>query len=425
MRFSNFIGFSSLGIIFFIGLLFTSCGSFQNSSYYSDGIYNSDNVIVIRRNKKTPATNAYSQYFDEQANQYNWDNNSDNVALTNVDSLNQGNLNNYQSNSNWGGGNKTTQIIIQSTPLNFGFGGNWWGYGGFYDPYVAYWDYNFYNPYRWNRFAWGFNRPFFNDFYPYYGYGFYGNPYFYGGGFWNGYGYAYNNPYRRPFNRVNNRRTNFRRNRAYSSSYRGQAAASGIRRTTVNTRAQRNNNGTSASLTNRNSRSSRQSNSVRAGTAPTQTQQGRTASVRQNINLDNTKNQVSRTQITQENQNRSQIERVVRQMQGKGFDIQVINNTEQARRFSQQNQFRNVVNQGGRSNTQVISRNNNSNNTTKEYSSSRKYRNNSSTRSQSSNFRSSNSRSHIAPARVSSGGGRSFSSGRSSSGRSSSGGRRQ
>jgi hypothetical protein len=422
MRFSKFIGLSSLGIIFFSGLLFTSCGSFKSGSYYSDGIYNSDNVIVIRRNKKTPATNAYTQYFDQQANQYNWDNNTDSVALTNVDSLNQGFSNNYQSNPNWGGGNKTTQIIIQSTPLNFGFGGNW-GFGGFYDPYVAYWDYNFYNPYRWNRFAWGFNRPFFNGFFPYYGYGFYGNPYFYGGGFWNGYGYAYNNPYRRPFNRFNNnRRNDIRRNRAYSSTYRGQAAAAGVGRTAVNTRAQRNNNGTSASLTNENSRSSRQSNS--AGTATAQTQQGRTASVRQSQNLDDTESRVRRTQSNRETQNRSQIDRVMRQMQANGFDIQVINTTEQARRYQLQNQARNVVNQGGRSNRQAVSRNN-SNNSTKEYSSSRNYSNSSSTRSSSSNARSSSSRSYSAPVRVSSGAGRSSSSGRSSSGRSSSGGRRQ
>ena len=422
MRFSSFIGFSNLGIFFFSGLLFISCGSFQSGSYYSDGIYNSDNVIVVRRNKKTPIASAYTQYFDQQANQYNWDNKADNIALTNVDSLNQGNVNNYQSNPNWGGGNKTTQIIIQSTPLNFGFGGNW-GFGGFYDPYLTYWDYNFYNPYRWNRFAWGFNRPFFNGFYPYYGYGFYGNPYFYGGGFWNGYGYTFNNPHRRPFNRFNNnRRNDIRRNRAYSSSYRGQAAGAGVGRTAVNTRAQNNNSGAYASLTNENSRGGRQSDS--AGTTTVQTQQGRTANVRQSQNLDDTENRVRRTQNNRETQNRSQIDRVMRQMQANGFDVQVINTPERARRYQQQNQSRNVVNLGRQSNRQVISRNNN-NNSTKENSSSRSYSNSSSTRSQSPSARSSSSRSYRTPARISSGAIRSSSSGRSSSGRSSSGGRRQ
>jgi len=161
MRFSSFISLPSLGILLFGTSFLTSCGSFQSSSYYSDGIYNSDNVIVVRRNKKAPVSNAYTQYFDEQAQQYSWDNSNESVALTDVDALNQSNSNDLQSSPNWGGGNKTTQIIIQSSPLNFGLAGNW-GFGGFYDPYFAYWDYNFFNPYRWNRFAWGFNRPFFN-----------------------------------------------------------------------------------------------------------------------------------------------------------------------------------------------------------------------------------------------------------------------
>ena len=101
MRFSKSISLSALGIILFSGLLFTACGSFQNASYYSDGIYNDDNVIVIRRTQNKPAANAYTQYFDQQAKQYNWDDSNNDVALTNVDSLNQGNLNNYQSNPNW------------------------------------------------------------------------------------------------------------------------------------------------------------------------------------------------------------------------------------------------------------------------------------------------------------------------------------
>lgn len=425
MRFSKSISLSALGIILFSGLLFTACGSFQNASYYSDGIYNDDNVIVIRRTQNKPAANAYTQYFDQQAKQYNWDDSNDDVALTNVDSLNQGNLNNYQSNPNWGGGNKTTQIIIQSTPLNFGFGGNW-GYGGFYDPYLAYWDYNFYNPYRWNRFAWGFNRPFFNGYYPYYGYGFYNNPYFYGGGFWNGfgYGYAYNNPYSRPFNRINNnRRSNAARNRAYSPSYRGQAAIGG--RSQINTRAvqRENNSPANASLENGNARQSRTANTEI--TLPNLVQQGRTASVRQTQNLDDTENRVRRSQNSQENQNRSHIDRVVRRLQGNGIEVQVINDANQARQYSQQNSDRNVVNLGGRSNTQAVSRNNNSNNTATEYRSSRNYNNSSSTRNANSNVRSNSSRSYSAPARVSSGGGRSSSSGRSSSGRSSSSGRRQ
>ena len=422
MRFSKSISFSALGIIFLNGLLFTACGSFQNASYYSDGIYNDDNVIVIRRAKKQPASNAYTQYFDQQAQQYSWDDSSNDVALTNVDSLNQGNLNNYQSNPNWGGGNKTTQIIIQSSPLNFGIAGNW-GYGGFYDPYLAYWDYNFYNPYRWNRFAWGgFNRPFFNAYYPYYGYGFYHNPYFYGGGFWNGYGYAYNNPYNRAYNRVNRNRADIRRNHAYSPSYRGQAASG--RRSDINASvAQRSNTSANATLRNNNGRQARTANTNTE--LPNLVRQGRTASVRQSQQLNNTPRRAQTSRSSNENSNRSNIDRVIRKLQGNGLDVQVINSRTQARQYRQQSPARNGANTAGRSYSNASSKNDSGNNTVKGYRSSSNYNNSSSTRNSSSNIRSNSSSSYRAPARVSSGGGRSSSSGRSSSGRSSSSGRRQ
>lgn len=415
MHFSTSTSFRALGIILISGLLFTGCGSFQNASYYSDGIYNSDNVIVIRRNKKTNAPNAYSQYFDQQAKQYNWEDTGGNVALTEVDSLNQGNLKNYQTNPNWGGGNKTTQIVIQSSPLFLGNFGNW-GFGGFYDPYLAYWDYNYYNPYRWNRFAWGFNRPFFGGYYPYYRPGFfYGDPFFYGGGFWNGYGYAYNRPFNRRFNRVNRQRgAEIRNNRSYSSSYRGQASNGGGRSTVSTRAAQRDNTSVSSSRNqDDNPRSSSTVNDV-----PNLVQRGRTAATRQNLN--DTEERVSRTQNNRSNGQRSQIDRVIRNMQNNGFEIQVIDNVQQARRYSTQNRTQNVVNGGNRSSTQR----NSQPASAKEYRSSRNNNNTPSSSRSSNNVRSNSSRSYSAPARVSSGG-RSSGSGRSSSGRSSSSGRRQ
>jgi len=415
MRFSTSTSFRALGIILFSGLLFTGCGSFQNASYYSDGIYSDDNVIVIRKTKKTSTANAYSQYFDQQAKQYSWDDSNNDVALTNLDSLNQGNLTNYQTNPNWGGGNKTTQIVIQSSPLYLGNYGNW-GFGGFYDPYFAYWDYNYYNPYRWNRFAWGFNRPFFGGYYPYYRPGFfYGDPYFYGGGFWNGYGYAYNRAFNRHYYRANhNNRSNFRNHRAYSSSYRGQATSG--RRTSVSTAAvQQNSANVSGSRSTANS--PRPSNQVTE--VPNLVRRGRTATTRQNNNT--TENRGRASQRNAENSNRSQIERVIRSMQNNGFDIQVINSAQQARRYAAQNRLGNGLNSGNRSATSPSRSNTTS--SPKKYTTGRNYSKPSSSRN--SNAQSSPSRSYSPPARVSTSGGRSSSSGRSSGGRSSSGGRRQ
>ena len=65
MRFS-LISRYSLGLIFIFSILVSACGSYQNSSYYSDGIYTNDNIIVVKRKNAKAKKNAYSQYFDEK-----------------------------------------------------------------------------------------------------------------------------------------------------------------------------------------------------------------------------------------------------------------------------------------------------------------------------------------------------------------------
>ena len=417
----------SLRLSMLAGFLFTACGSYQSASYYSDGIYSSDNVIVVRRNKPQAQTNAYSQYFDEKAKQYNWNDNNATVVLTDVDSLNQGNLKNYQSNPNWGGGNKTTQIVIQNNPPFYGAG---WGFGnwnfGYYNPYA--WNnfaWGFNNPWRfnrwnrWNRWGWGYNYPFFSPFDPYFGNAFYyGNPYFYGGGYWNG--YALNNRYWNRFDRRNQRNAVRNNRRVYSSSYRGQASSGGQRSTVATNRSASTRNNASPS-TNSNRRSSLSPDEVVE--VPNLVERGRTASVRNRQNNNENDARSRRQQTANEAQNRSQIDQVIRSLQNRGYNIQVINDTQRAREYSRQNPSGSMRNNNSSTNyssgqekgapSSRRSYSNESNNTSSR----------SSNRSSRSNYSSSPSRSYSAPARVSSGGGRS-SSGGSSSGRSS-GGRRQ
>lgn len=427
----------SLGYTFFAGILFSACGSYQNASYYSDGIYSSDNVIVVRRTKPQPKTNAYSRYFDEKAKQYTWNDTNDNVVLTDVDSLNQGNLKNYQTNANWGGGNKTTQIIIQTNPLPLAYGGVW-GYGDFFNPYFNNWNFGYYNPYAWNRFGWGFNRPwrfnrwgwgfydpFFSPFDPYFGNAFYfGNPYFYGGGYWNG--YAYHNRFNRfGRDRWNNNAGGARSDRRVrSSSYRGQAGSGGQRGTVAQNRSA-SSRSNSAPTTSSNRRASLNQDEV--VTVPDLVQEGRTASVRARENASASEGRANRQQAAEEARNRSQIDRVIRNLQNRGYNIQVINDAQGARAYQSQNS-----NGGVRSGNRSAAYSNNqkgtpssrrSNTSSSNTSYSRSNANRSSSSGNSSNYRSSPSRSYSAPARASSGGSRSSSSG-SSSGRSS-GGRRQ
>ena len=412
MRYTKFNLFQVSGFILgFFSLI--GCGSYQNSAYYSDGIYGSRDVVVVRRQVEQPvATNSYSQYFDEKAKEYQWDEQEGNVALTQIDSLNQQNENNFQSKPQWGGGNNTTQIVFVDNGPNFGFGGfGGFGFGGFYDPYPAYWNwpYRYNNPFYFNRFGGGFYNPYYLPYGGFYGgYGSLYDPYF------GGYGYFYRHPYHRNYNRINRFAHNNReRNRTYSSTYRGRPSSQTrvSRSTTAPTQA-------SQATASRSSRSrsialnnSNQARGVKQGntSVPNLVQTGRRATQARRSSQVGTNNQ----------NNSAYIDRVIRTYKSRGYNVDVIQNPTQARRaVSRQNNqsYTNGATQS-RYNTSAQSKPSASSKRSNGSNNSYKASNNSSNRS--SYSRSSSSRSSSS---VRSSSSRS-SSGRSSSGRSS--GRRQ
>ena len=191
-----------------VGLAITSCGSYQQVSYYdNDGIYNSGSVMAMTTHESAPARSQiqnnqndfYQDYFGERAQELDQvlegeiftdiDSYSsmDSVAVS-KDSLlgNPANYlayeNDYQQNPAWGdqGGNVTVNVYGS----NFG--------AGWYDPWLFNgWGYNTWNrPWGWGSFGWngwgwgygGFNNPWqFNSWYgygysPYYG-NYFGHPY--------------------------------------------------------------------------------------------------------------------------------------------------------------------------------------------------------------------------------------------------------
>lgn len=280
------------------------CGSFQSSSYYSDGIYGNTDVVVIRKSNPQRVNNAYTQYFDEKANQYAWEEDTEQLALTDIDSLGQNDISNYKSNPNWGGGNKTTRIIIQDNRFNYGFPDPLL-YSSFYNPWDFYWNrnYRFYNRWNWNRFAWGFNNPFYSPYTPFYMNGYYYDPYFYGGGF------AYQRPYyaRNHWNQrsFRNRQHNYRPSgKSYSSSYRGRARSETEARNRPRAISQNNDQ----RVANR----SAQNNNV-----PNLVQQGRRQS------------QTGRRRPINQQNNRRYIDEVVRSYQNRGYNAEVIDNSRQ------------------------------------------------------------------------------------------------
>ncbi len=402
------ISFYRISILSLTILLTIQCGSFRNNAYYSDGIYSDQDVVVLKQKKKAAINNPYSSYFDEEAKRYQWEENDETIVMTHSDSLNQGNVKNYQTNANWGGGSKNTQIIVQANPWNLGIVpyAGFWNYNDFVNPYWGYWNSPFNRGGYWNRFAYGnFYRPFYSPFTPFYlnGY-YYGTPFF--NGFGNGFGYAYNNHiYDNRFNnRFNNRvrSRDQRSNNVRSSSYRGKVV-------TQNTRA-------AVSSTPQSTVQARQSESNvvgrtvrredRAMIVPNLVREGRRQQTQRTTN--------NRLSQHQDRQNRSTIERLIRDLQSNGYNVNVLSREERNNNANNNSYSTNGNNNNGRSN---LGRGTNT--SSKKEPSARRSTNNYSNSSSSfsrNNVSRSSTRSTPTPPRATSSSSRSSSSGSSSRG---------
>ena len=134
-----------------------SCGSFQPVSSYSDGIYSSDNVIIIRKSDLDNDSNSYSRYFDQVARQYDWDDRRSDVVLSDIDSINSNSIDNYKTNPQWEVDRKQHKFLcLTMVRGDFRIFGSPF-YSGFYNPFWNGWGWG--NPMRWNRLGfWGWNR---------------------------------------------------------------------------------------------------------------------------------------------------------------------------------------------------------------------------------------------------------------------------
>ena len=192
-------------LIGFLSVLITSCGSYQNISYYdTDGIYGNANGRAHHREIENTAPNQYRDYFNSLKNQ-----NQPAEIFTDVDNYSSYDTPNDsipESISNYGGwGNNPQQVTINTYSdnwgLSYGLGFGWrypyYGYSGygysFGYPYYG-WGYPGYN---WGYLSYGWGSPYYGWNYPYYGY----NNYYYNGN------YSYN-PSRRGSNYSNNASVN-------------------------------------------------------------------------------------------------------------------------------------------------------------------------------------------------------------------------
>lgn len=168
-------------LLAFLGLAITSCGSYQNSSYYdNDGVYSTNGDKIVKKDNQPNSTSVqYKQYFSSLQNT---EGNSDEIFTD---------VNSYTSNydvendsiqapstatgyASWGSNPESTTVVVYSDP--YWYAGWGWGY-----PYYGY-------PY----YGWG---------YPWYGWGYYPGWGYPGWGYpgcgYPGYGYGY--PHATPY----------------------------------------------------------------------------------------------------------------------------------------------------------------------------------------------------------------------------------
>ena len=210
-----------------VGLL-SSCGSYQNNSYYdNDGIYNSNPEPMYSNRVKVGSTqytdpqhtyNKYENYFSEGKNDYSLITDTDNYTTEeSVAVYNNNGYVDYNQNQTYAerygsfGQNPTSVSVNIYSDYGMGYnpywGGYYGGYWGWRRPYVGlYWG----NPYYYG----GWNSGWYGGGYygPSWGWGY--GPGYYGGGYYGGGYYA---PYR-PVVRGQGQRTGVVRNNTIGSN---------------------------------------------------------------------------------------------------------------------------------------------------------------------------------------------------------------
>ena len=251
--------FSVLGIL---TITATSCGSYQNSSYYDDGIYGSSENKPTQNTTETNSDSKYKEYFSN-AEIFT---DVDNYSNVSTDSVSNGQAYD-RSNAGWGENAQSITVNVYDNNWGWGYWNNYWygsywgwGWNNWYGPGWG-WGWNsWYGP-SWNV-GWGWNS--WNNWYGpgwggYYGHNHWGS--YYNGGR-RGTAYSYGNRLNSSYN-----------NRYQSNGVRSNRSFNAPRSSNFNTRPNttpvRTNSNTAPTRTNINNSSSQPRNSVRTQTQST------------------------------------------------------------------------------------------------------------------------------------------------------------
>jgi len=254
--------FSIYTLFGILAITISSCSSYQNSSYYDDGIYGSSQHQQ-KMNSTNSQSNKYQQYFSDLNKDAEVFTNIDNYSSTANDSLAKSNENYNANNSSWG--NNPQSVTVNVYDNNWGYNywnnywyGSYWGWNNWYGPSFG-WGWNsWYGP-SWSL-GWGFG---WNN---WYGPGWYG-------GYWGNYcnDYYYHNGGRRGDLYGNYGNYGNRFGGARSGNIRNTSSYSGIRGNNLTTPSRTNNFGNPRNNFN-NIRSNNNSSPVRnnSNSAPSQ-----------------------------------------------------------------------------------------------------------------------------------------------------------
>ncbi|MBA4134855.1 MAG: hypothetical protein C0525_09025 [Flavobacterium sp.] len=252
--------FSVLGIL---TITATSCGSYQNTSYYDDGIYGSS------ENKQTQSTtNSESNKYKEYFSNTEIFTDVDNYSNVSTDSVSNGQAYD-RNNAGWGENAQSVTVNVYDNNWGWGYWNNYWygsywgwGWNNWYGPGWG-WGWNsWYGP-SWNV-GWGLGWNSWNNWYGpgwggYYGHNHWGS--YYNGGR-RGTAYSYGNRLNSSYN-----------NRYQSNGVRSNRSFNAPRSSNFNTRPNttpvRTNSNTAPTRTNINNSSSQPRNSVRTQTQST------------------------------------------------------------------------------------------------------------------------------------------------------------
>ncbi len=177
-------------VLFFSGLLFVSCGSYQNSSYYdNDGVYrgtNGNREVTSNDGRQNNTNLAYQNYF--KSKQLNAEETvfTDVESYSSVEDSSATSERNYDTYAAWGSNPTSVTVNVYDNNWGWNYWNSWYGPGwgwGWNNWYGSGWGWNV--GWGWNSWygpgwGWGWN----NWYGPGWGYGWYGNG-------WYGHNYAY------------------------------------------------------------------------------------------------------------------------------------------------------------------------------------------------------------------------------------------